>query len=335
MQFTPIVLAAALVAGGALAQDKSTATVENRTVRDSYAADAVIDAVRKATVSAQISGTVTAFYVDSGDRVKRGQLLARIDPRETDAQVATGTANVAQARAALERARLDHERNKALVAKGFISQAALDQSDAGLKAAQASLEAAEAGRTQATTSRSFAELRAPIDGVITRRAMELGELAAPGRPVLEMYDPSALRAVGSIPQFALARVRAVRQVSVLVPAADTAIESTQVTVLPAADPRLLSTEIRADLPAKLPAGVVPGTAAKILVPVGSATKLVVPSAALIRRGEMTAVNVLGADGKVTLRQVRVGQPLEGGLVEVLAGLDAGERVQLNPLAPAR
>jgi RND family efflux transporter MFP subunit len=332
MQFRSLALAAGLLAGAALAQDQGTATVENRTVRDSYAADAVIDAVRKATVSAQISGTVTAFYVDAGDRVKRGQLLARIDPRETDAQVAAGTANVAQARAALERARLDHERNKALVAKGFISQAALDQSDASLKAAQASLEAAEAGRTQATTSRSFAELRAPIDGVITRRAMELGELAAPGKPVLEMYDPSALRAVGSIPQFALARVKAVKQVSVLVPAADAAIESTQVTVLPAADPRLLSTEIRADLPAKLPAGVAPGTAAKILVPVGSATKLVVPSAALIRRGEMTAVNVLGADGKVTLRQVRVGQPLEGGLVEVLAGLDAGERVQLNPLA---
>jgi RND family efflux transporter MFP subunit len=332
MRYLSFALAAGLLAGAALAQDKGTATVENRTVRDTYAADAVIDAVRKATVSAQISGTVTAFYVDSGDRVKRGQLLARIDTRETDAQVAAGTANVAQARAALERARLDHERNTALVKKGFISQAALDQSDASLKAAQASLEAAEAGRTQATTSRSFAELRAPIDGVITRRAMELGELAAPGKPVLEMYDPSVLRAVGSIPQFALARVRAVKQVSVLVPAADAAIESTQVTVLPAADPRLLSTEIRAELPAKLPAGVVPGTAAKILVPLGSATKLVVPSATLIRRGEMTAVNVLGADGKVALRQVRVGQPLEGGLVEVLAGLDAGERVQLNPLA---
>lgn len=332
MQFRTLALAAALAAGAALAQDKGSATVENRTVRDTYAADAVIDAVRKATVSAQIAGTVTALYVDAGDRVKRGQLLARIDPRDTDAQVAAGTANVAQARAALERARLDHERNVALVKKGFISQAALDQSDSSLKAAQAALDAAEAGRTQATTSRSFAELRAPIDGVIVRRAMELGELAAPGKPVLEMYDPSALRAVGSIPQFALARVRAVKQVSVLVPAAEAAIESTQVTVLPAADPRLLSTEIRADLPAKLPAGVVPGTAAKILVPLGSATKLVAPSAALIRRGEMTAVNVLGADGKVTLRQLRIGQPLEGGLVEVLAGLDAGERVQLNPLS---
>ena len=328
MQFRTLALAAGLLAGAALAQGQGTVTAENRTVRDIYAADAVIDAVRKATVSAQISGTVTAFYVDAGDRVKRGQLLARIDTREADA----GSANVAQARAALERARLDHERNKALVARGFISQAALDQSDASLKAAQASLEAAEAGRTQAITSRSFAELRAPIDGVITRRAMELGELAAPGKPVMEMYDPSALRAVGSIPQFALARVNAVKQVSVLVPAADAAVESTQVTVLPAADPRLLSTEIRADLPATLPAGVMPGTVAKILVPVGRATKLVVPSAVLIRRGEMTAVNVLGADGKVTLRQVRVGQPLEGGLVEVLAGLDAGERVQLNPLA---
>jgi RND family efflux transporter MFP subunit len=333
MQFRTFALAAAvLTAGAALAQDQGTAVVQNRTVREHYAADAVIEAVRKATVSAQISGIVTAIHVDAGDRVKRGQVLARIDTRETDAQVAAGAANVAQARAALEKARLDHERNAALVKKGFISQAALDQSDAGLKAAQASLGAAEAGRTQAATARSFAELRAPIDGVVSRRVLEVGELATPGKPVLEMHDPAALRAVGSLPQSVLARVKQVPQAEVALPTLEATLLSRQVTVLPAADPRQLATEVRADLPAAVPPGVVPGMAAKILVPIGTATKLVLPAAALVRRGELTAVYVRGADGKPVLRQVRVGPPLEDGLVEVLAGLDAGERVQLNPLA---
>ena len=76
-----------------------TAIVEQRDVADVYAADAVIEAVRAATVSAQISGNVTRYYVDAGDRVKRGQVLVRIDTRETDAQVVAGNAAVASSHA--------------------------------------------------------------------------------------------------------------------------------------------------------------------------------------------------------------------------------------------
>ncbi len=96
--------------------------------------------------------------------------------------------------------------------------------------------------------------------------------------------------------------------------------------------RLLSTQIRADLPAGDTPGVTPGAAAKILVPVGRTRKLVVPESALIRRGELTAVNVVTVGGQPQLRQVRVGSTVTGGGIEVLAGLGDGERVLLNPLA---
>lgn len=309
----------------------ATAEVQLRTVPDVYAADAVIEAVRQATVSAQISGTVTRFFVDAGDRVKRGQLLARIDTRETDAQVGAAQAGVAQAEAALVQAKLNYERTAALVKQNFVSQSALDKADADLKSAQAAVDAARAGSTQAQTARSFAELRAPIDGVVSRRLMELGELAAPGKPVVEVFDPTALRAVGAVPQFVLARVAKADHASVQLPTLNQTIAAAKLTLLPAADPRLLSTQVRADLPAQLPAGVVPGTAAKILLPTGTATKLVMPADAVIRRGELTVAYLIGADGQPQLRQIRVGDPVEGGLVEVLAGLAAGERVQLNPL----
>ena len=107
------------------------------------------------------------------------------------------------------------------------------------------------------------------------------------------------------------------------------LKAVQVTVLPAADPRLLSTQVRADLPAELPSGIVPGTAAKVLVPIGRSRKLVVPAAAVVRRGELTAVYVL-ADSTRQLRQVRVGNRVDGDAVEVLAGLAAGERVAVDP-----
>lgn len=343
-RFQIAVGALALLTGGALnaqhsrapsAAGPEVATVQKRSVAEVYAADAVIEAVRQATVSAQISGTVTQFFVDAGDRVKRGQVLARIDTRETDAQVAAQRANVAQAEAALVQAKLNFERTQSLVRQNFVSQSALDKADADLKSAQAAVEAARAGSTQALTARSFAEVRAPIDGVVTRRLMELGELAVPGKPVLEVHDPAQLRAVGSVPQFVLARVARVDQADVVLPTLARTVAATRVTLLPAADARLLSSQVRADLPADLPAGVVPGTAAKILLATGVADKLVVPANAVIRRGELTVAQVIDAAGRLQLRQIRVGEVVDAGQIEVLAGLAAGERLQLNPLASAR
>ena len=332
-------------APSAAAGTLATGAVALREVADVYAADATIEAVRQATVSAQLAGNVTQFLVDAGDRVRRGQLLARIDTRDTDAQVNAGRAGVAQAEAALEQARLNHDRTQSLIKQGFVSQAALDKAEADLKAAQAALQVARAGSSQALTARSFAELRAPIDGVVSQRLMELGELATPGRPVLTLHDPAQLRAVGAVPQFMLPRVAGAKTAQVELPALGVTLVARRVTVLPAADPRLLSTLVRADLGAEVPVGVVPGTAAKLLLPMGTARRLVMPVAAVLRRGELTAAYVVAADGRPQLRQIRIGervaaadgaaaQAAADALVEVLAGLADGERVALDPLAAA-
>ena len=311
------------------------ATAELRATADVYAADAVIEAVRSATVSAQIAGNVTRYYVDAGDRVKRGQLLVRIDTRETDAQVAAGVAAVAQADAQLAQAQLSYDRTAKLLADRFVSQAALDKADADLKSAKAAVQMARAGATQATTARSFAEVRSPVDGVVTRRLAELGELASPGKPLIEVHDPSALRAVASIPQFVLPRIVQVRQADIVFPLLGTTLAATHVTVLPAADVRLLSTQVRADLPSAVPEGVVPGTAAKVMLPTGTVERLVIPAAAVVRRSELVATYVVGRDGQARLRQVRIGETTAGGMVEILAGLDPGEQVRLNTPTAAR
>jgi hypothetical protein len=162
--------------------------------------------------------------------------------------------------------------------------------------------------------------------------MEPGELAAPGKPVLTLHDPAQLRAVGAIPQYMLSRVQASRGAQVQVGEGGTLLGAARVTVLPAADARLLSTAVRADLGRDVPAGVVPGMAAKILLDVGRARRLVVPAQAVLRRSELTAAYVVGADGRPQLRQIRVGDAAADGLIEVLAGLSEGERVALDPRA---
>jgi RND family efflux transporter MFP subunit len=312
-----------------------TVRVETRELDEVYAADAIIEAVQQATLAAQINGSVTAYYVDAGDRVKKGQILARLDTRDTDAQVAAGRAGIAQAEAALSAAKADFERTKSLVAQKFVSQAALDKAESGYKVALAAVESARAGSVQATTARGFAEIRAPFDGIVTRRLMEVGEFASPGRAVIAVHDPASLRAVGSLPQFVLPATAKVDRATVDVPSIGKAFVATRVTVLPAADPRLLSTQVRADLPTSAP-GLTPGMAAKVLIPVGKTSKRVIPESALVRRGELIAVNVATPQGPPQLRQVRVGPsvrtPDGQKLVEVLAGLSDGEAVLLNPLA---
>ena len=312
-----------------------TVRVETRELDEVYAADAIIEAVQQATLAAQINGSVTAYYVDAGDRVKKGQILARLDTRDTDAQVAAGRAGIAQAEAALSAAKADFERTKSLVAQKFVSQAALDKAESGYKVALAAVESARAGSVQATTARGFAEIRAPFDGIVTRRLMEVGEFASPGRAVIAVHDPASLRAVGSLPQFVLPATAKVDRATVDIPSVGKVYVATRVTVLPAADPRLLSTQVRAELPSAAP-GLTPGMAAKVLIPVGKASKRVIPEAALVRRGELVAVNVATPQGQPQLRQVRVGPsvrtPDGQKLVEVLAGLSDGEAVLLNPLA---
>ena len=188
-------LAAHAQAPAATRAPLATALVELREVADLYAADAVIESLQQATVSAQIGGTVLRFTVDAGDRVRRGQVLALIDTRDADAQLAASRAGVAQAEAALSQARLNQERSASLVRQGFISQSALDRADADLKTAQAALDAARAGSTQASTARGHAELRAPIDGVVSQRLMEPGELATPGKAAPRVRDKATASVV--------------------------------------------------------------------------------------------------------------------------------------------
>jgi hypothetical protein len=178
-------------------------------------------------------------------------------------------------------------------------------------------------------------VRSPVDGIVTRRLAELGELASPGKPLIGVHDPSALRAVGSVPQFVLPRIAQLNQADIALPTLGETFVATRVTVLPAADARLLSTQVRADLPANVPAGVVPGTAAKVMLPTGTVKRLSLPADAVIRRGELTATYVIGNDGRPLLRQIRIGETANAGWVEVLAGLDAGERVQLAKAVATR
>jgi RND family efflux transporter MFP subunit len=308
----------------------ATATVEYREVDQTYAAEALVEAVRQSTVAAQISGRIVEIHFDVGDTVQKGQILVRIDESEARQVVAGSAAVVAQARANLQNARQQYERTRQLLAQKFISQAALDKAQADYKAAEAQLAAAQASAGQASTTRGFTAVMAPYSGVVALRHVELGEMASPGKALMTGFDPKDLRVVASIPQYKLADVRRATRAQVEFPSFHKWVTATAVTLLPAADARTHTTRVRLDLPEDV-RDVYPGMFARAHFAVGRAKKLLVPVPAVVRRSEVTAVYVVDAKGGVTFRQIRLGEPAADAMVEVLAGLSAGETVALEPV----
>ncbi|MEX2240520.1 MAG: efflux RND transporter periplasmic adaptor subunit [Burkholderiales bacterium] len=307
-----------------------TAAVELRDIELTTSAEAVVEAVRQSTVSAQIAGRIVDLRFDVGDYVKQGAVIARIDERAVAQAAEASEAQVREAQAALANARANYERSRQLLAQKFISQAALDQAEAAYKAAQARVSALIAGAGAAATERSFATIVAPYSGVVSARHVELGEMATPGRPLMTGFDPSTLRVVATVPQAQVAAIRALGKAKIEVPSLGRWVEVKSMTIVPAADPRTHTTRIRLDLPADV-RGVVPGVYARAHFVVGTAPKLLVPRAAVVRRSEVTAVYVVDERGHARLRQVRLGAAGDEASIEVLAGLQPGERVALEPV----
>lgn len=324
-------LAGLLAAAPALSQGLATASVELREVGLTHAVDGVLEAVRAATLAAQVPGRVIEVRVNAGDAVSKGQVLARIDEREAAQGVAAGQAQVARAQADLGNARANIERTRTLVAQNFVSKAALDKAQAEFDAARAQLDVARAASAQASTVQGHTVIVAPFTGVVGERLAEPGEMAQPGRALLSVFDPKDLRAVAHVPQAALAAIRAAAGASVEIPALGRRLEAARIVILPSADPRTHTTQVRIDLPAGLP-GAYPGQFVRVHFSAGRARKLVIPAAAVVYRSEVAGAYVVDAGGAIQFRQLRLGEPAGEAGLELLAGISAGEKVALDPVA---
>ena len=291
--------------------------------------EASIEAVRQATLAAQVAGRVVELTVKAGDTVRAGQVLARIDARAADAALSASRSQVAQAEANLANAKRVHERNQALVAQKFVSQAAADQSASAYQAALAQRDALVANVGSAAAARDWTTIVAPFAGVVGETHVEVGDMATPGRSLVTMFDPRELRAVALVPQAMLART-SLEGARVDVPALATTIAPLRATVIPVADARTHTTRVRFDLPPT--AALAPGHYARVRLPIGAASMLAIPVSALVRRGEVTGVFVIDATGAPRLRQVRTGERVGSDAIEILAGLSAGETIAANPVA---
>ena len=313
----------------ATAGSLAVAKVQYREVEETYSIEGLVEATRQSTVSAQISGRIKEINFDVGNHVKKGQVLLRIDERETAQALAGSNAMVQQAQATLQNAKAAYERAKQLFEQKFISQSALDKAEADYQVARAQAAASEASAGQASLAHGYTAVLAPYSGVVAARLVEVGEMVEPGKPLMTGFDPAEMRVVVSVPQYKLPDIGTRPKVTVEVPSLNRWIKAASVIVQPLADARTHSTQVRVNLPADEP-GVYPGMFVRAHFVVGTANRLVIPSSAVLHRSEVVAVYVVDANGDVKLRQVRLGEETADG-VEVLAGLNPGEQVALDPV----
>jgi len=144
------------------------------------------------------------------------------------------------------------------------------------------------------------------------------------------FDPAEMRVIVSVPQYKLQEVGTQPKVMVELPSLTRWIKAASISVQPLADARTHSTQVRVYLPSN-EAGVYPGMFVRAHFVVGKADELVIPSSAVLHRSEVVAVYVVDERNAVKLRQVRLGEVNADGSIEVLAGLNPGEKVALDPI----
>lgn len=291
-----------------------TVKIETAKWNPHMAVEEVVGTVRskqRAVVEAKVSGRVLEYTATPGAMVKAGDLLARLDVREIQAKVD-------QARAMLDQAKRDFERQKQLIASNATTRQEFDAADARVKIGTGALSEAE-------TMMSYAQVTAPFDGVVTRKLADVGDLAMPGKPLLEIEAPTSLRFEADLPEAILDRVKLGAKMPVRLAKV---IEGTVSEISPVADPVSRTFNVKLDLPPT--EGLRTGQFGRVSVPVAEVRLLLVPRSAVLKRGQMELVFV-ATDGKAALRLVKTGKVLDDR-VEVLSGIEEGEQVIVSGVA---
>jgi len=337
----------------------ATTRVQAMELPAAFEAGGVVRGRSTASISTRIMAPVVDVHVRAGDRVRRGAALVTLDAREIDANrtraaaTLTGSVeatrsaegSVRSAEAAATLARATHERIRVLYDKRSATAQELDQAASALQAADAQLssaranvaasaaarDAARASSDAATIAGSYTILRAPFDGVVSERSVDPGSMATPGVPLLTLEDTASFRLEIAMDEARASQIEPGQAAEVQVgdtrtPAAWTGARVSEVARI---DPASHSFLVKVDLPRE--AAVRSGSFGRARFAGSPRHTLIVPGSAVVRRGQLTFVFVVGSDSRARLQPVSTGA-VAGDRVEVLAGVRDGDRVVTNPPA---
>ncbi len=305
----------------------ATVTVEKTRASRERVWDGVVEAVHQATLSAQTRGRVLELPYDVNDYVEAGEIVVRFTDVEQRSGERQAQAALNAAQAAYTEAEAEYQRIAEVYERRLVARSQLDQATARRDAARAQLESARAAVREAGEQVDYTVIRAPYSGILTERHVEIGESIQAGQPLVSGLSLERLRIQVEVPQSDVEAIRERGQAWVLLDD-NRRIAAERVVVFPYADPDSHSFRVRVELP-EIHTGLHPGMIAKVAFAIGEGERVLLPAASLVRRSEVIAVYVVDDQGRVVLRQIRVGHRHDDQ-VEVLSGLVPGERVAVDP-----
>ncbi len=262
----------------------------------------------RASIEAKVSGRIKRLTVKLGQSVSKGMLLAELDVGEIQAKLAQANAMLTQAKTELERTR------------GLLEKQAVTQHD--FDAANARYQVAQASMNEARSMLAYAQIKAPFAGVVTQKSVDVGDLASPGKALLELEEPGHMRLEVGAPEALVSKIAVGQKVPVKVDNIEQPLDGVVAEIAPSADANTRSFLIKIDLPTLQALRL--GQFGRAFIPASRAEILRVPTNALVRRGQMQMVFVV-EKGVARLRLVKTGRT-EGQRIEVVSGLTSGDDV---------
>jgi multidrug efflux pump subunit AcrA (membrane-fusion protein) len=321
---------------------------------ETYEAVGTVRARYSAEVSSRIPSLIQQVHVRAGDQVRAGQLLVELDARDLDSNVRQAEAAKVEAENAileathaeasaqtqLQLAEVTHKRFAELLEKRSVSPQEYDEAEARLQSAKAAVAMAAARKQQAEAKRSQAEsgitaakvaagyatIHAPFAGTVTERRLDPGSLASPGMPILMLDQAGAYLLEAAVPESRLAMVRVGQQVTVRIEALAGDYSGQVMEIVPEVDAASRTFTAKITLPNRRE--LRGGMFGRAIFPGSARQLLTAPANAVTERGQVQSIFV-AADGVARRRLVSLGSELQDRY-EVLAGLEAGELVVLDP-----
>jgi RND family efflux transporter MFP subunit len=270
-----------------------------------------IEPINRVEIAAKVSGTIVNLPVVLGSEIEKGQVIVEISAGEIDAKLQ-------QSKSQLEQAKRNLERERKLLSQ----KAATRES---VRALQEGVDIAEAAYTEALTFQQYTRIKAPIKGRVTRKHANKGDLATPGKVLLNIEDNKHLQVITDIPERYIFQVRQGDKLKIEVPSADMTITGTVAEVAPSADPQTRTAPVKLDIEAHTK--LYGGQFVRVALDMDKTQTLTVPHSALLPIGQMERIFVVDTD-KARLRLVRSGA-IYGDSIEILSGLKEGERVVIE------
>jgi RND family efflux transporter MFP subunit len=309
-----------------------TKTVERISSARPIEVRGTVQPARESFVSSRVMGPVVAIHVSAGTRVAKGQALLEIQPEAADGLLAQASGALAQAQAALALGKRNWKRFEALHGDGAASDLELDMAKMEYERARGAVKQAEGAVRSATSVASESVVRSPFAARVVDTLVELGDLAAPGRPLVrvestEDHEFWLVVREADIHRFTIGQTLGV--VLDALPGLDDISGSVR-EIIPSADPATHTFTVRLTLPGVSAAS---GLSGRAVIPGDTIDRLVVPAGSVHRRGGLELAVVRASDGTARTRAVTTGRLVDGDLIEVLSGLDEGEIVVVDAAGP--